>query len=39
MGKFVNARIDIIGKHASNTDPGDFKHPDMYHMAVRVVPA
>ena len=38
FGKFINARIDVISKHASDTDAGDFKHPDMYHMAVKVSP-
>ena len=38
-GKFVDGRIDMHGKHASDCDHGDFGHPDMYHMAVRVAPA
>lgn len=38
FGKFTDARIDIISKHASETNAGDFKHPDTYHMAVRVTP-
>jgi len=38
FGKFTDARIDIIGKHAADCDPGDFKHPDMYHQAVRITP-
>ena len=37
-GKFVDGRIDMHGKHANETDQGDFGHKDMYHMAVRVAP-
>lgn len=36
FGKFVNARIDIIRKHAFEANKGDFGHPDMYHLAVKV---
>ena len=36
MGKFIDARLDIIGKHASDTDEGDFNDPDMFHCAVKV---
>lgn len=38
-GKFVDARIDLLSKHASETNKGDFGHKDMYHMAVRIAPA
>lgn len=38
VGKFIDGRIDIIGKHASDCDSGDFGHPDMDHMAVRIGP-
>uniref|UniRef100_A0A6M3IMG9 Uncharacterized protein n=1 Tax=viral metagenome TaxID=1070528 RepID=A0A6M3IMG9_9ZZZZ len=38
FGKFTDARIDIIGKHAADCNAGDFKHPDMYHQAVRIAP-
>ncbi len=37
-GKFVDARIDMHGKPVHKTDKGDFGHPDMYHLAVRVAP-
>ena len=32
----TDARLDIIGKHASDSDIGDFENPNLYHMAVRV---
>ena len=35
-GKFIDGRIDIRGKHASDTNPGDFAHPDAYHVALKV---
>jgi len=37
-GKFVDGRIDRHDKHSSDCDQGDFGHPEMYHMAVRVAP-
>ena len=36
MARFVDARLDIQGKHATESDLGDFDHPDLYHVAVRV---
>jgi len=36
LGKIIDARLDIAGKHASDCDEGDFSHPDLYHLAVRV---
>ena len=36
IGKFIDARIDLTSKHASECNAGDFGHPDMYHMAVRI---
>ena len=36
FGKFVDARIDIIGKHASDCNAGDFNDPNMYHAAVKI---
>ena len=36
MGKFINGRLDIIGKHTSDVDAGDFKNPKLYHVAVRI---
>jgi len=38
FGIFTNARLDIIGKHAAETDTGDFKDPNLYHCAVRIAP-
>ncbi len=35
-GKFIDARLDIHGQHAGEPDLGDFKHPGLYHVAVRV---
>lgn len=35
-GAIVGARLDIRGKHVSETDVGDFENPDLYHLAVRV---
>ena len=37
-GKFIDARIDIIGNHGTECDKGDFGNPDMYHLAVRIGP-
>lgn len=36
QGCIVGARLDIKGKHASESDLGDFENPDLYHLAVRV---
>jgi hypothetical protein len=36
VGQLVDARLDIKGKHASECDAGDFAHPELYHLAVRV---
>lgn len=36
-GQVVDARLDIRGKHASETAVGDFDHPGLYHLAVRVM--
>ena len=38
VGKFVAARIDLTSQHTALVDTGDFGHPDMYHMAVRIAP-
>lgn len=35
-GKVVDARIDVEGKHANQTNVGDLRHPDLYHLAIRV---
>lgn len=32
----TDGRIDIKGKHASESDAGDLNHPELYHLAVRV---
>lgn len=37
-GEIVDARLDIRGAHSANVDVGDFDHPDLYHLAVRVAP-
>ena len=39
FGKFIDARIDLTTKHANETNTGDFKDPNMYHMAVKVGPS
>lgn len=36
VGKLVDARLDIEGKHASETNAGDFADPKLYHLAVRI---
>jgi len=38
FGKFTDARIDLTSEHTANVNTGDFAHPDMYHMAVRLSP-
>ena len=35
-GHITDARLDIVGKHASETKVGDFENPDLYHLAVRI---
>lgn len=37
-GRLVDARLDITGKHASETSTGDFADPGLYHLAVRIEP-
>jgi hypothetical protein len=32
----TDGRIDVRGKHASESAAGDLNHPDLYHLAVRV---
>lgn len=34
--RVTDARLDITGKHASDSKLGDFNNPNLYHMAVRV---
>jgi len=36
IGKLVDARLDVTGKPASDCDAGDFAHPGLFHLAVRV---
>lgn len=38
-GKFIDARLDIHGKHANECNAGDFKDPKLYHVAVKLGPA
>lgn len=38
-GRITSARLDILGRHTSEVDVGDFAHPDLYHLAVRIAPA
>jgi hypothetical protein len=35
-GRIVDARLDIVNKHASQTKVGDFENPGLYHLAVRI---
>lgn len=35
-GRIVDARLDILGRHTSDVNVGDFNDPDLYHLAVRV---
>src|SRR6266446_10255385 len=34
--RVTDARLDIHNKHASDSNLGDFAHPDLYHLALRV---
>src|SRR6185437_2028912 len=34
--KVTDGRIDLLHSHASDVDAGDLRHPDLYHLAVRV---
>ena len=36
MGRMTDARLDILDKHTSQADRGDFANPGLYHLAVRV---
>lgn len=38
FGKIVDARLDILGKHAGEIDVGDFNNELLYHVAVRLTP-
>lgn len=35
-GRIEDARLDIEGVHAADCNAGDFAHPGLYHLAVRV---
>lgn len=35
-GRLADARIDVRGKHASETDAGDFANPQTYHVAIKI---
>lgn len=35
-GRFIDARIDVHGKHAADVNPGEFADPDAYHIAVKL---
>jgi hypothetical protein len=37
-GNLADARLDIHGKHSHGIDTGEFKNPNLYHLAVRVKP-
>jgi len=34
--RLTDARLDIVGKHAAETNPGDFLNDGLYHLAVRI---
>lgn len=36
FARIVDARLDVRGKHAAETNAGDFNHPGLYHVALRV---
>lgn len=36
FGKFIDARIDIIGEHADKHRALELSNPDIYHLAVRL---
>ena len=35
-GELVDARLDIAGMSTAEANTGDFDHPGLYHLAVRV---
>jgi len=37
-GAFLDARLDVSSLHASDCNEGDFSHPDLEHVAMRVGP-
>lgn len=36
FAKITDARLDVHGKHVAETKVGDFKHPGLYHVALKV---
>lgn len=36
VGRITDARLDIRGRHASETNVGDFENEKLFHLAVRV---
>ena len=36
LGRLTDARVDVRSKHASETDAGDFAHPETYHVAIKI---
>ncbi len=36
LAQITDARLDIIGRHASEVDCGEFNDPGLYHLAVLV---
>ena len=34
--RLVDARLDIVGRHTSEVNIGEFADPNLYHLAVRV---
>ncbi len=36
FARIVDGRLDVHGKHSAETNAGDFKHPGLYHVALRV---
>lgn len=38
MARFTNARLDIAFNSYKKVNVGDFNHPNLYHVALRVTP-
>lgn len=36
MGRLVDARLDVTGRHTVEVDVGDFNDPNLHHLAVRI---
>lgn len=39
FGRVTDGRADLIGRHASEVDPGLLADPNLYHLAIKVGPA